>query len=104
MFFFIAGVQPRKVRVEDHPRLCPSCGLVRAWLTRQDHYFAAFFIPLFRVKSGETVLLCERCGVVAGDPESRLDQAGAPAAIRCANCGRAMEDGFRFCPYCGGPR
>ena len=23
--------------------------------------------------------------------------------IQCSNCGRMLEDGCRFCPYCGSP-
>lgn len=23
--------------------------------------------------------------------------------MHCGNCGRPMEDHFRFCPFCGGP-
>ncbi|MBW1787700.1 MAG: zinc-ribbon domain-containing protein, partial [Deltaproteobacteria bacterium] len=60
MFFFIAGVQSKTVTVEDHPRMCPSCGLYQARLMRVDHYFSAFFIPLFRVKTGTPFVQCRR--------------------------------------------
>jgi NMD protein affecting ribosome stability and mRNA decay len=62
VFVFIGGIQP-KTRVLDHtPRLCPACGLAQARLKRVDHVLSLFFIPLFSVKRGTPVLMCERCG------------------------------------------
>ncbi|MGV8072966.1 MAG: zinc ribbon domain-containing protein [Syntrophobacteraceae bacterium] len=101
MFFFIGGIQPKTVNLDDIQRLCPSCGLTRARLKRVDHYLSLFFIPLFPVKRGEPALICDRCGAVSsGDlplrtsyPESRVD--------RCTQCGNAVERAFRYCPHCG---
>ncbi len=54
MFFFIGGVQPKTITLDDSRRLCPACGLAQARLKRTDQYLSLFFIPLFPVKRGET--------------------------------------------------
>jgi len=101
MFFFIAGVQPRTVTLDDQPRMCPSCGLFQARLKRVDHYISVFFIPLIRIKKGTPVLVCERCGAVS----SEQGEPGPPRepTFTCPHCGQALEPGFRYCPYCGRP-
>ena len=91
---FIGGIQPRTVTIDETPRICPSCGLAQARLKRVDHYASLFFIPVFRVKKGETFVHCERCRQSAGTV------AGKSA---CSRCGRALDSDFRFCPYCGAP-
>ncbi len=65
MFFFIGGVQPKTMTLDDTPRLCPACGLAQARLKRIDHYLSLFFIPLFPVKRGEPAVICDRCGAVS---------------------------------------
>ncbi len=101
--FIIAGVTPKTIVIDDTPRLCPVCGLAQARLTRTDHYFSFFFIPLFRVKTGEPFLMCNRCE----RPVERFKkEARAPEPINamtdtCRSCGKAIESGFKFCPYCG---
>lgn len=97
MFFFIGGIQPRTRRISDTPKLCPSCGHYTAWLKRVDHYLSLFFIPLFPVRRGEAVLMCERCGLVF-DEEGRTMAMGDS---RCRYCGRELGADFTFCPYCG---
>lgn len=64
MFFFIGGIQPRTVRVDNQPRSCPYCGHVAVHLKRVDHYIAIFFIPLIRIKKGIPFLACDHCNVV----------------------------------------
>lgn len=88
--FFIAGIQPKTVTIDDGPRICPACGLARARLKRVDHYLSLFFIPLFPVRKGTPFVHCEGCGGGPGG-EGHL----------CARCGRALEGRFRFCPHCG---
>lgn len=100
MFFFIAGVQPKTRRLEDHPRICPSCGLARAYLQRIDHYLSLFFIPLFPIKKGDPLLICERCGVVADEMGRRVPTGGWEEK-RCPQCGQPVEPQFSFCPRCG---
>lgn len=104
MFFFIGGIQPKTVTVEDTPRLCPQCGLAQARLKRVDHYLSLFFIPLFPVKRGEPVVICDRCGTVSSpdQPVGRI----LPSRFgqnRCSRCGSPLEAEFRYCPHCGEP-
>ncbi|MBW2096912.1 MAG: zinc ribbon domain-containing protein [Deltaproteobacteria bacterium] len=100
MFFFIGGIQPKTVLVDEQPRVCPSCGLGQARLKRVDHYLSLFFIPLFRVKKGEPFLECPQCGVSGGlygtgsGPSRELPP-------RCPYCGYPVEPTFRYCPSCG---
>ncbi len=102
MFFFIGGVQPKTVTLDDSPRLCPACGLAQARLRRIDHYLSLFFIPLFPVKRGDPVVICDRCGAVSSpdEPIGRAWNAGPPAA-RCSQCGFVLDKDFRYCPNCG---
>ncbi|MFP5213380.1 MAG: zinc ribbon domain-containing protein [Acidobacteriota bacterium] len=99
MFFFIGGIQPRTVTIDETPRLCPACGLAQARLRRVDHCLSLFFIPLFPVKRGEPVLMCDRCGAVS--PPDAPPGGVAMAADRCRKCGFRVESDFRYCPHCG---
>lgn len=101
MFFFIGGIQPKTVLVDEQARMCPSCGLARARLKRVDHYFSLFFIPLFRVKKGEEFLECPQCGVVSGKDGRGASSPDGAQPSRCPHCGYPLESGFRYCPYCG---
>ncbi len=100
---FIAGVSPKTTVIDPAARLCPVCGLARARLQREDHWLSLFFIPVFRVKKGETFLFCDRCD----QPTTELsagpaEQGGAQDS--CSACSRNIEKDHRFCPYCGQPR
>ncbi|MBW2057980.1 MAG: zinc ribbon domain-containing protein [Deltaproteobacteria bacterium] len=95
---FIAGIQPKTKRLDTNPRICPSCGAPAAFLARIDHYLTLFFIPLFPVKRGEPVLICESCGAVASQAGEPLWKGGEN---RCPRCGESIQEGFLFCPYCG---
>ena len=101
MFFFIGGIQPKTVLVDQEARMCPSCGLARARLKRVDHYFSLFFIPLFRVKKGEPFLECPQCGVVSGGEGKGATGPAGMQPSSCPHCGYPLEPGFRYCPYCG---
>lgn len=105
MFFLIGGIQPRTTTVDDTPRLCSHCGLAQARLKRIDHYLSLFFIPLFPVKRGEPVVICDRCGAVSPPehPMGRHPLAGGSGRDRCARCGAPVEADFRYCPHCGAP-
>jgi len=98
--FIIAGVSPRIKILETTPRLCPVCGLARAYLKRIDHYFTLFFIPVIRMKKGQPVLICEKCDrnvqEMTLEPPSKT-----PAESVCGSCGRVLEKEFDYCPYCG---
>ena len=97
----IAGVSPKTKTIDPTPQLCPSCGLAQAYLKRVDHYVSLFFIPVMRVKKGEPVLVCNRCesaGVAARKQPSR----GVPdQPVMCRQCGRSLEENFKYCPFCG---
>jgi hypothetical protein len=104
MFFFIGGIQPRSIEIDNKARMCPSCGLYQAKLKRVDNYLSLFFIPILRVKKGNPFLLCRRCGVASkqtgGEPpllSNEIQQIN-----RCPRCGSLIEKGFNFCPFCGG--
>ena len=96
MFFFIGGIQPRTRRISNNPRPCPSCGYHSAYLKRVDNYLSLFFIPIFPVKRGDKVLICERCGAI-------FDEKGRTATgdTRCRYCGGNLSEDFTFCPHCG---
>lgn len=103
-FFFIGGVQPRTVTLDETPRLCPYCGLAQARLKRIDHYISLFFIPILRIKKGEPLLICDRCGFTAPEEEAYRAQK-APQRVEkpltCPACGMALEPTFQYCPQCG---
>ncbi|MBW2348397.1 MAG: zinc ribbon domain-containing protein [Deltaproteobacteria bacterium] len=103
MFFFVAGVQPKTVKLEDRPRLCRTCGLHQARLVRIDHYLSLFFVPLLRVKKGEIVLRCERCGAMSRPGEVTARESPHADPRVCRSCGAPLESGFRYCPQCGKP-
>lgn len=101
MFFFIGGVQPKTITLDETPKLCPACGLAQARLRRIDDYLSLFFIPLFPVKRGEPVLICDRCGAVS-DPDQTLRKTYPTTEIRsCPKCGASIEPQFNYCPHCG---
>ncbi|MBW1772931.1 MAG: zinc ribbon domain-containing protein [Deltaproteobacteria bacterium] len=101
MCFFIAGIQPKRIVLEDHPRMCTKCGLYRARLKRVDHYLSLFFIPLFPVKRGTPFLECQACGILHnGFGKQDTDPITGPEGT-CPSCGRPLESHYRFCPFCG---
>jgi hypothetical protein len=102
MFFFIGGMQPKTIELDNTPRMCPSCGLYQAKLKRVDYYLSIFFIPVIPVKKGVPFLLCGRCGASSRESGSK----GAPFQYdkkpdRCTGCGGLVEKGFSYCPSCG---
>ncbi len=103
MFFLIGGVQPKTKVLDETPRLCPACGLAQARLKRVDYYLSLFFIPLFPVKKGSSVVICDRCGVTSPPEGTVRPSTSAPKAglTLCAQCGAAINPGFRYCPNCG---
>lgn len=98
-FFFIAGISPKVKVLDEKPRRCPACGLHQAYYKRVDHYLSVFFIPILKVKTGEPVIICDRC-------ERAVSGFGsAPAAAvkgkGCRFCGKDLPSDFTFCPHCG---
>jgi predicted RNA-binding Zn-ribbon protein involved in translation (DUF1610 family) len=99
--FIIAGISPKVKVLDSNPRICPSCGLARAYLKRADSYFSLFFIPLFRVKKGEPFIICDRCETVVSDQSPPLRTWADKTPDQCKSCGRTVQNGFLYCPYCG---
>jgi len=101
MFFIIAGIQPKTITLDDRPRMCHSCGLYQARLIRINHYLSVFFIPVFRVKKGESFLECRSCGAVSSESGEIWPGTRTGDSRLCPHCKKTLERGFRFCPYCG---
>jgi len=101
MFFFIAGIQPKTVILEEHPRMCQVCGLYQVRLKRVDHYLSLFFLPIFRVKKGESFLRCQSCGSLSGESGDVWDHRFRDTGPTCPYCTQPVEPEFRFCPSCG---
>jgi len=99
--FFIAGVQPRTVRIEKHTQPCSSCEHFDVYLKRVDHYISLFFIPLIRIKRGVPFLVCENCGIQQDQQGSTFGWAETGKPQKCGYCGRSVEPDFSYCPYCG---
>jgi len=101
-FFFIGGVQPRIKVLDETPRRCPRYGLHQAHLNLVDNYLSLFFIPVFKVKTGEPVLVCDRCegpfAAAGPDPDRSHPPPGTSA---CRFCDRALPADYVFCPLCG---
>ncbi|MBA3036966.1 MAG: zinc ribbon domain-containing protein [Desulfobacterium sp.] len=102
--FFIAGISPKTIAIDEHKKLCPVCGLARAYYRRIDHYFTLFFIPLFRVKKGEDFLMCEKCEQEMKEFGFGDNSLQANKIVTCNNCGKKLQVDFIFCPYCGKPK
>ncbi len=100
--FLVAGVSPRLVTIDETPQRCAACGFFQAQQQRIDHYFSLFFIPLLRVKKGETFLSCRRCQHNASAfAPPRPPPTPAQNVIPCGGCGHLLQSDFRFCPHCG---
>ena len=102
--FLIAGLQPRKKRLEAQARTCPRCGGQSAYRLRYDQYLSLFFVPLLRVKKGEAVLWCDNCRKAHGPSRPGPAFRDLYPAPTCGQCGRPLESDFRFCPRCGAAR
>jgi hypothetical protein len=102
MCFFIAGIQPKTVSLDEQPRMCHSCGLYQGRLKRTDHYISLFFIPLFPVKKGTPFVECQNCGSLYTESGETILETPAPRSERtCPGCGAAIQPTYRFCPSCG---
>jgi hypothetical protein len=100
----IAGVSPRLVTLDAGPRRCPRCGLFQAREQRIDHYLSLFFVPLLRVRTGESFIACDRCREAPGGPPAEPPREPAQPLPACPGCGRPLASDHRFCPGCGRPR
>jgi len=118
MFFIgIFGIERKEKELKSFSAVCPECAkFCRARLIFSYTYFHIFFIPTFRWdKKYALVLNC--CGCVYDVPQNYADELlgsetvdftrlkrkpreyGVPPV--CPGCGRILERGFAYCPYCG---
>lgn len=101
-FFFIGGLQPKIKTLDETPRRCPRCGLHQAYLKRVDHYLSIFFIPVLKVKTGQPVLVCDRCEHPVHESGAGPGQSQPSSATRsCRYCDRVFPVDYVFCPICG---
>lgn len=100
-FFFIGGIQPKIKVLDPKPTRCPLCGLNRAYTKRVDHYLSLFFIPIIKVKTGEPILMCERCERSVAEFGPELSRAGSEATKTCRFCSKTFDSDYSFCPFCG---
>jgi len=102
-FFFIGGVQPKVKILDEKPRRCPHCGLHQAYLKRVDHYISLFFIPVLKVKTGEPVLICDRCDrpVAGAGPGASGERQAQEQTKTCRFCSKSFPAEYSFCPVCG---
>jgi len=101
MFFFIGGIQPRTILVDEQPKSCSACGFGKVYLKRIDHHLSLFFIPLFPIKRGIPFLICENCNTVYDERGFRMEEEQAERRRRCPHCGRPVNPDFVYCPCCG---
>jgi rubrerythrin len=98
---FIAGVSPRIKVLDQNPHRCPACGLKQAFYKRIDHYFSLFFIPIFRVKTGEPFLVCDHCEQSVHPTLQDSNWQQSEDAWVCRYCGKTLNTDFKYCPHCG---
>ncbi|GBC62789.1 zinc ribbon domain-containing protein [Desulfonema ishimotonii] len=101
MFFFIGGITPKVKILSKKPEICPVCGLAQAWYKRTDHYLNLFFIPVFRVRTGEPFLMCERCERSVHEMGAEYEEFLEKQDARCPHCNRSLHPEFKYCPHCG---
>jgi len=100
--FLIAGVSPKTTVIDNTPRRCPVCGMVRAYYKRVDHYFNLFFIPILRVKKGEPFIMCDRCPKTVNEFKEEYGSTWPDIQkTQCRHCGKTLAKDFGYCPYCG---
>ena len=99
MFFFIGGIQPKTITLDDTPAICSACGLAQARLRRVDHYLSLFFIPLFPVKRGRPLLICDRCGAFSSAEQPGSVISRREQTIPAVNAERGSTLHFVIAPY-----
>jgi len=100
-FFFIGGVQPKVKVLDETPKRCPHCGLHQAYLKRVDHYISLFFIPVLKIKTGEPMLICDRCGRPVSEADPATSRQSPEPLKTCRFCKKDFPAEFAFCPICG---
>ena len=109
--FIIFGSKTVKTPVKDGLNLRKHCGRCRLLSDMQEHisrqYFTLFFIPIFPISKGESLLVCNRCGAsyyvqpedyVGAERESYFPPAGAAERGSAPNAEKMVI----VCEYCEG--
>ncbi|MDJ0915326.1 MAG: zinc ribbon domain-containing protein [Desulfobacterales bacterium] len=99
--FLIAGISPKIKQLDSNPQQCSVCGQTRAYTRRVDHYLSLFFIPVLRVKKGETFVMCNACAQQTHGSAGESDRGRETTADRCQSCGGRLATNFKYCPHCG---
>jgi RNA polymerase subunit RPABC4/transcription elongation factor Spt4 len=97
MFFFIGGVQPKTVTLNEPAKRCDACGLYQLSPMRTDHYLSVFFIPILPIKKGNIFFRCKSCGTVVTESKGSRNSHRET----CKQCGSVVDPDFQFCPSCG---
>lgn len=100
---FIAGISPKTTIIDEHPSVCPICGLARAYYKRTDQYLTFFFIPIIKVKTGEPFIMCESCENSMAEFKTAFGSGPMENVTPCRRCGKGLQKSFMYCPYCGAP-
>ena len=100
-FFFIGGVQPKVKILDETPRRCPHCGLHQAYMKRVDHYISLFFIPVLKIKTGEPMLICDRCQRPVKEAGPDASRQSPEPLKACRFCKKDFPAEYAFCPICG---
>ena len=98
---FIGGVGPRRKKLESQARICSNCGLSQAYLVRTDQYLSLFFLPILRIRKGQSFVECERCGHITDETGKVYASSTDPRPFQCHRCGQTLDKGFNYCPHCG---
>ena len=94
--FLIAGISPRIKQIDHKPRRCPACGLHQAYYKQVDHYFSLFFIPIFRVKKGEPILICERCEKTDYEFSKNYAAGSEDNQLKCKTCASLLQRDYKY--------
>lgn len=112
MFFFIAGMQPKTIKLEKTDIQCPNCMRYEVYRQRQDEYFSLFFVPMARMSEGREYTACAHCQRAMGfgersdspppeTPAPKEPPRYTPYHRPCRHCGQIIEPEYSYCPFCG---
>jgi hypothetical protein len=109
--FLLLGAKTVKTPVKNGLNLRKHCDRCRLLSDLREHnlrqFFTLFFIPIFPISKGESMLICNRCGASfyiqpdnhpASEMESAFNSASDPKEISA----RDAEKLVIVCDYCQG--
>lgn len=116
MFIGIFGIESKEKQIRILNNIeCKFCQCLHGLaLIKRYTFFHFFFIPLFRWNE-QYFLVCKDCNAVyeiSKEKGMRLEKGEENVVTywdlnaithgnKCGNCGRNIESGFEYCPYCG---